>query len=83
MQAKPHNMEGSTPEQTQNPLSRFVQYYDKLKTERPDDFMTQSERRKKCNKVWYAAKRNDPEFMAKQAAAKIIYRASRSVLKKT
>jgi hypothetical protein len=85
MDNRPEEGEASYDDQMESvrTQSRYVKYYETLKVERPNDHLTQQERRKAANKVWYASKRIDPEFMAKNAAQKKVYRASRSSLKKT
>jgi hypothetical protein len=77
------SMERSTPEQTQNPISRFVQYYETLKSERPNDFSALKERRRVMSKVWYEARKNDTAFKEKEAARKRLFRASKATLKKS
>jgi predicted aminopeptidase len=62
--------------------SRFVKYYETLRKERPDDFLALLERKRERDKVWYAAaKAKDPEYKAKEAARKRLFRASKSSLK--
>jgi hypothetical protein len=53
---------------------RYKKWYDKLRSESPEEFLALRKRQLNVSRQFYAKNRNDPEFLAKEAARKREYR---------